>query len=183
VAVRQRRAALGSAAFLLVGPGTVAGVVPWFLTRWQAREPVPGVAPVRAIGVGLGTAGVATLGGAFVRFVREGLGTPLPVAAPTELVVGGQGLYRHVRNPMYVALAAVVIGQALLLGRGRLLGYAAAMSLPLVTYVRMREEPVLQRRFGAQYTQYCTHVPRWMPRLRPWTAGETTEGRWPPPMS
>ena len=167
VVARRRRAALGSAGFLLVGPGSVAGVVPWLLTRWRARAPVPGGTAARTLGAGLVVTGTGVVGSAFVRFVREGLGTPVPAAPPSELVVGG--LYRHVRNPMYDALGAVVVGQALLLGRARLLGYAAAMAVPVVAFVRLREEPVLQRRFGAQYTRYCAHVPRWVPRLRPWT--------------
>lgn len=74
---------------------------------------------------------------AFAEFVRDGLGTPVPAAPPTELVVGG--MYRHVRNPMYVALAAAVLGQALLHGRVRLLGYLAVISVPVSLYVRLRE--------------------------------------------
>ncbi len=162
----RRRAALGAAAFLVAGPGSVAGLVPWLLTRWKARDPVPGGTPVRAVGVVLIGAGAATLVSAFTRFARDGLGTPLPVAAPTELVVGG--LYRHVRNPMYLALAATVVGQGMLLGRARLLAYTAAMAVPVALFVRLREEPVLQRRFGERYTLYCASVQRWVPRRRPW---------------
>jgi protein-S-isoprenylcysteine O-methyltransferase Ste14 len=118
------------------------------------------------VGVVLIGAGAATLVSAFTRFARDGLGTPLPAAAPTDLVVGG--LYRHVRNPMYLALAATVVGQGMLLGRARLLAYAAAMAVPVAMFVRLREEPVLQRRFGERYALYCANVPRWVPRLRPW---------------
>jgi protein-S-isoprenylcysteine O-methyltransferase Ste14 len=166
VAARRRRAALGSTVFLLVGPGTVVGVVPWLLTGWKASEPVPGGTAARVAGAGLIGAGAVTLISAFGRFVREGLGTPVPVAAPTELVVGG--LYRHVRNPMYLALFASVVGQGMVLGSGRVLGYAAGLALPVVAFVRLHEEPVLRRRFGEQYAQYCANVPRWVPRLRPW---------------
>lgn len=151
---------------MVAGPGTVAGLVPWLLTRWKPRDPVPGGVAAQAAGTVLVGAGAATLTGAFVRFVREGIGTPMPVAAPTELVVGG--LYRYVRNPMYVALGAGVLGQALILGRGRLVAYVAGMSVPVVTFVRLREEPVLHRRFGQQYDEYRANVPGWIPRLSPW---------------
>jgi protein-S-isoprenylcysteine O-methyltransferase Ste14 len=164
--VRLRRAAIGSALFLVAGPGTVAGLVPFLLTRWRARHPLPGGAPARAAGVVLVGAGVTVLTSAFTRFVRDGLGTPVPVAPPTELVV--TGAYRYVRNPMYVALASTVLGQALMLGSRRLLLYIAVMALPVSAFVRLREEPVLARTFGEQYERYCANVPRWIPRLRPW---------------
>jgi protein-S-isoprenylcysteine O-methyltransferase Ste14 len=92
------------------------------------------------------------------------------VAAPTELVVGGT--YRYVRNPMYVALASIVLGQALVLGRGRLLLYVGIMSGPVTAYVLLREEPRLAARFGEQYERYRAAVPRWWPRLHPWNPDE-----------
>jgi protein-S-isoprenylcysteine O-methyltransferase Ste14 len=73
-----------------------------------------------------------------------------------------------VRNPMYLALGAIVTGQALILGRPALLLYAAAVLAVTATFVRVYEEPALRRQFGAQYEAYCTAVPGWRPRLRPW---------------
>jgi protein-S-isoprenylcysteine O-methyltransferase Ste14 len=166
VRTRRRRAATVSAFFLAAGPGTVAGVVPYLLTRWRARDPLPGGTPARVTGTVLVGIGGAAITSAFVRFVREGLGTPIPVDPPTELVVGG--IYRYVRNPMYLALGSAVLGQALLLGSRRLLVYAAVMVVPVSAYVRFREEPALTATFGEQYERYCTGVPRWLPRLRPW---------------
>ena len=97
---------------MVAGPGVVTGLVPWLLTRWKVHRPVSGGIPARVLGVGMIAAGGAVLTHSFARFVTEGLGTPLP-AAPTEhLVVSG--MYRYVRNPMYVALEAVIVGQALL---------------------------------------------------------------------
>jgi hypothetical protein len=122
--MRKSTAAVGSAVFFLLAPGVVAGLIPWWLTRWQVREPVPYWAPVRVLGGILILAGLIALVRAFVRFVVEGLGTPAPVAAPEHLVVGG--VYRYVRNPMYVAVLAAIVGQALLLGRLGLLLYAGA---------------------------------------------------------
>jgi protein-S-isoprenylcysteine O-methyltransferase Ste14 len=155
---------------MVVGPGTVVGIVPYLLTRWQARDPLPGGTTARVLGAALVGVGVSVLTSAFARFAREGLGTPFPAAPPTELVVGG--IYRHVRNPMYLALGSAVIGQALLLGRRRLLLYAAVMAVPASTFVLLHEEPALQATFGEQYRRYREGVPRWVPRLRPWDPGQ-----------
>jgi protein-S-isoprenylcysteine O-methyltransferase Ste14 len=161
--MRRSTAALGSAVFFVLGPGTVTGFVPWLLTGWQT---LPFWWPGRGLGALLIVVGAIVLVHAFIRFVVDGLGTPVPVAAPERLVVGG--LYRYVRNPMYVALLAVVVGQALLLGRLGLLWYAALIWLFAASFVRWREEPVLVRRFGADYERYRRAVPAWVPRLRPW---------------
>ena len=139
--MRRPTAAVGSAVFFLLVPGVVLGLIPWLLTRWQAHEPVPYWAPMRVLGVILLVAGVIVLIQAFVRFVVEGLGTPVPVAAPERLVVGG--VYRYVRNPMYVAILAIVVGQALLLGQLGLLLYAAGIWVITAAFVRFYEEPAL----------------------------------------
>jgi protein-S-isoprenylcysteine O-methyltransferase Ste14 len=164
--MRRHVAAAGSAVFFLVGPGTIVGLIPWLLTGWQRGEPAPYWAPVRVLGVLLLVAGLIVLIQAFVRFVVEGLGTPVPIAAPERLVVGG--LYRYVRNPMYVAIMTAIAGQMLLLGRPVLLLYLAVVWLVSATFVRWYEEPALTRRFGAQYEAYRRAVPAWWPRLRPW---------------
>jgi protein-S-isoprenylcysteine O-methyltransferase Ste14 len=159
-------AAAGSAAFFVLGPGLVAGLVPWWLTGLRVRQPRPDWAPLRVAGAALIAAGAAGLVHAFVQFVREGSGTPAPVAPPEQLVVGG--LYRYVRNPMYVSVVAVIIGQALALGQPVLLWYAASVGAATGTFVRWYEEPTLRRRFGAPYEAYRRAVPAWWPRLRPW---------------
>jgi protein-S-isoprenylcysteine O-methyltransferase Ste14 len=168
--LRRPAAAVGSAVFFLVGPGIVAGLIPWWLTGWRVREPVPYWAPMRVLGVILLAAGLFALVQAFVRFVVDGLGTPAPIAAPEHLVVGG--LYRYVRNPMYVAVLAVIVGQALILGQLVLLPYAAAFWVITAAFVRWYEEPALTRRFGADYEAYRRAVPAWRPRLRPWEPRE-----------
>jgi protein-S-isoprenylcysteine O-methyltransferase Ste14 len=138
--MRRPTAAIGSAVFFLLAPGVVVGLIPWLLTGgWKVREPLPYWMPMRALGVVLLVAGLIALVGAFVRFVVEGLGTPAPVAAPERLVVGG--VYRYVRNPMYVAVLAAIVGQALLLGRLVLLLYAAGAWLVVAAFVRFYEEP------------------------------------------
>jgi protein-S-isoprenylcysteine O-methyltransferase Ste14 len=110
-----------------------------------------------------------------VRFVVEGFGTPAPVAAPERLVVGG--VYRYVRNPMYVAVLAAIVGQALILGRLTLLLYAAAAWLVVAAFVRFYVEPTLARRFGADYEAYQRAVPAWWPRLHPWSPGGRDDPR------
>jgi protein-S-isoprenylcysteine O-methyltransferase Ste14 len=169
----RTRAALGSLLFLFVAPGVVAGLVPWLLTRgWESSDP-PLVLVL--IGVLLIAGGLAMLLPAFARFAWEGLGTPAPVAPTQRLVVGG--LYRHMRNPMYVAVAALIIGQALLLGSTMLLLYALAFMAAVAAYVRFYEEPVLEARYGEQYERYRRAVPAWRPRLRPWREGDSARQR------
>ena len=146
-----------------MAPGVVAGLIPRWLTGWQAGATRP---PLQAVGALLIVAGVIVLVDAFVRFVVEGIGTPAPVAPTQELVVGG--LYRHVRNPMYLAVGATIVGQALLLGRPILLLYAAVFAVAVFAFVRGYEEPTLARQFGARYEEYRRTVPGWWPRLRPW---------------
>lgn len=160
----MRRAAAGTAAFFVLAPGVVAGLVPWLLTGWDVEEPLSHWAPLRVVGAALLVAGIVVLLHAFGRFVVEGLGTPAPVAPTERLVVGG--LYRYVRNPMYLAVEATVIGQALLLGQLSLLVYAAAVGVAFAAFVRWYEEPTLQRQFGEEYDAYRRAVPAWLPRLR-----------------
>jgi protein-S-isoprenylcysteine O-methyltransferase Ste14 len=164
--MRRGIAALGSSIFFALAPGTVAAVIPWWLTGWRIREPLPYWAPFRVIGAILTVAGAAVLIHSFVRFVVEGGGTPAPVAPTERLVVGG--LYSYVRNPMYVGVLAAIVGQALLLGQPVLLGYAVLLFVIVAAFVRWYEEPVLSRRFGAQYDAYRRAVPAWWPRRRAW---------------
>jgi protein-S-isoprenylcysteine O-methyltransferase Ste14 len=164
--VRTARAALGSLVFLVLAPGVVAGVVPWLLTGWHARGPLPYRLPLWIGGLILIAAGVLVLLVAFARFVVEGLGTPAPVAPTERLVVGG--LYRYVRNPMYLAVAAIILGQALALGQLILLPYAAAFAVAVIAFVHWYEEPTLRRQFGEEYETYRRAVPGWWPRRDPW---------------
>jgi protein-S-isoprenylcysteine O-methyltransferase Ste14 len=152
----------------VLAPGIVAGVLPWWLTGWRVREPVPYWAPLRLVGVILLAAGIVVVLEAFARFVVEGLGTPAPVAPTARLVVGG--FYRYVRNPMYLAVAATIVGQALALGQPILLLYAAAFAVVVAAFVRWYEEPTLHRQFGEQYEAYRRAVPAWWPRRQPWEA-------------
>ncbi|HXY38781.1 MAG TPA: isoprenylcysteine carboxylmethyltransferase family protein [Vicinamibacteria bacterium] len=165
---RRRWAIAGTLLFLVLAPGTVAGWVPSWLTRWRSGTPfLPPV--LRPIGALLVLAGLASLLDSFARFALVGLGTPAPVAPTARLVVSGQ--YRHVRNPMYLAVLAIVLGQALWLARFVLLEYAALLAVGFHLFVVLYEERALAARFGESYAAYCRHVRRWWPRLRPWAAG------------
>ena len=119
---------------------------------------------MRAAGLVLIAAGGIVLVATFVRFPAEGTGLPFPTNPPSsrQVIVGGP--YRYVRNPMYVAFIAAIIGQALLLSRPVLLLYAAALLIALVAFVRLSEEQTLAKRFGAQYDAYRKQVPGWWPR-------------------
>ena len=158
----QLRAALGSLVFLVVAPGVVAGLIPWWLTRWEVEEPFAFWAPLRVVGIALIVVGVLALLDSFRRFVVEGLGTPAPVAPTEELVVSG--LYRYVRNPMYVAVAATIFGQALALGQLILLAYGAVFVAVVAAFVHWYEGPTLARTYGEQYETYRRSVPAWLPR-------------------
>jgi protein-S-isoprenylcysteine O-methyltransferase Ste14 len=170
--MRKAGAALGSAVFFVLAPGVVAGLVPWLLTGWQVRSLPAWWLPLRLAGVVL-VAGTAVLVQAFARFVVEGLGTPAPVAPTRELVVGG--LYRYVRNPMYLAVLAAIVGQALALGQVVLLPYAAVVAAAFVAFVHWYEEPTLTRQFGDRYRAYRRAVPGWWPSRHPW--GPAGDGR------
>jgi protein-S-isoprenylcysteine O-methyltransferase Ste14 len=157
---------LGSAVFFFVAPGVVAGIVPGALAGWHIGPSFLGLAAFRVIGAVLTVAAGLSLLDSFARFALQGRGTPAPVAPTASLVVSGQ--YRYVRNPMYVAVVAAILGQALLFGSTQVLGYAALMWGVFHLFVLMYEEPTLHGQFGESYAAYQTGVRRWWPRLTPW---------------
>jgi protein-S-isoprenylcysteine O-methyltransferase Ste14 len=164
----KKIAVFGSALFFVVAPSTVAGLVPWWISRWEFQPSLFGLGATRLVGGVLIVVGLLSLIDSFARFALQGSGTPAPIAPTQNLVV--TGLYRHVRNPMYVAVVAVVLGQAALFGDGRLLAYGALVWLACHVFVVGYEEPTLARRFGAEYEEFRVNVPRWIPRLTPWRA-------------
>jgi protein-S-isoprenylcysteine O-methyltransferase Ste14 len=166
--VRRISAILGSALFLVLAPGTVAGLAPWWISRWQMKPAFFGFAPSRIAGVALILAGLPVLLDSFARFAVQGLGTPAPVFPTKHLVV--TGWYRYVRNPMYVAVVSIIIGQALLFGNVHVLEYGAGAWLVTHFFVLAYEEPTMRSTFSEEYQQFCANVPRWIPRLTPWRA-------------
>src|SRR4051794_11660085 len=159
-------AILGSALFFLVAPAMLAGVIPWSITHWEFRPPFLAAEATRLAGLAFIIAGVPGLLDSFARFALQGLGTPAPVAPPRNLVV--TGLYRYVRNPIYVALVAIILGQAVLMGDWRLIVYGALLWLAFHVFVVAHEEPTLERTFGREYEAFRAAVPRWIPRMTPW---------------
>ena len=165
--MRRPVAAVGTAVFFVLAPCVVAGLVPWLIGGWHTSRPVSPAAVVRiVVGALMVIAAAVVVIRNFVRFVAEGRGTPAPIAPPDQLVVGGD--YRYVRNPMYVAVVAAILGQALIFGSLWLLAYAGVIWLLTASFVRFYEEPNLRDRFGASYEDYRRNVRAWLPRLRPW---------------
>ncbi len=147
--------------------------MPWWISRWEIRPPLLGVSLLPIVGAPLIAAGIAVLLDSFARFAIQGIGTPAPILPTRRLVV--TGLYRYVRNPMYLGVVSAILGQGLLFGDARLLEYGAFSWLAVHVFVLAYEEPTLRRRFGAEYGAYCSNVPRWMPRGRPWRGATATE--------
>lgn len=144
----------------------VVGYVPWLICRWHVHPLPEGMGWVRVLGALFMAAGVPALLDSFVRFALQGLGTPAPIFPTRRLVVSG--LYRYVRNPMYVAATTTIFGEGLFFADVRVLAYGicawAVSHLFILTY----EEPTLQRTYGPEYQEFCANVNRWVPRLRPW---------------
>jgi protein-S-isoprenylcysteine O-methyltransferase Ste14 len=164
--MRRSAAAIGSALFFIVAPGTVAFLVPWTFSRWHVGEPFWGITVLRAVGLIVIVLGLAIVLDSFVRFVVQGIGTPAPILPTKHLVV--TGFYRYVRNPMYIGVASLIFGQALLFGNARVLIYGIFIWLAFHLFVLAYEEPTLKRQFGREYAAFTANVPRWIPRLRPW---------------
>jgi len=160
------RNALGTLLWFALAPGGLLGLLPWLLARW-ARWRFPLETPWRGLGLLLIVSGLAVILDGYVRFVREGKGTPAPYAPTKRLVV--TGLFRHVRNPIYVAALAILLGEALFFMQPILLGYAVVAWAALHLWVVRVEEPRLRRDFGSDYEAYCQAVRRWIPRWHAWS--------------
>jgi len=164
--MRRILAILGSAIFLFIAPGIVAGYVPWRICRWHLAAPLLGTSAFRLVAVLLIVAGLPVLLDSFGRFALQGLGTPAPIFPTRHLVVSG--LYRYVRNPMYVAVVSLILGQGLFFGSIRVLAYGLSVWVGFHLFVLIYEEPTLRKTHGGDYEEFCANVPRWIPRLRPW---------------
>jgi len=166
----MKRAAIGTVVFFFVAPGIVGGLIPWWIGGDDRYDGGFGIADV--LGDVLFVVGLVVVVAAFVQFVREGRGTPAPVAPTQQLVVGG--LYRFIRNPMYVAVGAMIAGQALIYASAAVWWWLLAFAVLVVSFVWLYEQPTLRRTYGASYEAYLAAVPGWWPRLTPWR-GDSTE--------
>jgi len=147
--------------FTIFVPGTVAVLIPnWLIGGYPPF--VPG--PLMWLGVLVTLVGAAIYFRCAWEFAVRGLGTPAPIA-PTKFLVT-TALHRYVRNPMYIGVALVIVGQSALFRRPHLVEYAAVMLLIAHVFVIFYEEPTLRRQFGESYEEYRRAVPRWIPRFR-----------------
>ena len=151
-------ALLGTVVFVAMVPGTVVLLVPWWLSGGQVAGTRLGI----IVGVAMIVAALPLFVSFCSRFVWEGRGTPAPIAPTQHLVVGGP--YRWVRNPGYVAVTTILVGEGLVFGSPSVLLYALLVALAFHVFVLLYEEPTLRSTFGAEYEAYCRRVPRWLPR-------------------
>jgi protein-S-isoprenylcysteine O-methyltransferase Ste14 len=160
--VTRRGAAAGSLIFVVAQPGLMGGLVPYWLTGgWETADP-PLV--LQLVGAALLAAGLGFLAHTVIRFAVEGLGTPSPVAPTEKLVVGG--VYRYLRNPMYVGVGLAIAGQCLAFRSLALVVWLALFTVAVTVFVVAYEQPTLRARYGASYDAYCRSVPAVVPRLR-----------------
>jgi protein-S-isoprenylcysteine O-methyltransferase Ste14 len=155
--------------FAAAMPGVVAGLLPYLISGgWHSASPP---LALQIVGAVLLAVGMGVLAHTVMHFVIEGVGTPFPAAPTQNLVVGG--LYRYVRNPMYLAVIAIILGQAAILGSMSLVVYAAIFWLIVASFVRFHEEPTLASKYGEQYAAYRRAVRAWLPRTTPWSGHGT----------
>jgi protein-S-isoprenylcysteine O-methyltransferase Ste14 len=147
--------------FTLLVPGTVGGVVPYWLGRRSTAGAIWPWAWPQWLALPLFMVGVAIYGWCLWDFMMAGRGTPALIDPPRQLVV--RGLYRFVRNPMYYGVLNVITGWVVFFGAIDVLVYAAIVGAGFHCFVRLVEEPALRRRFGDDYEGYCRSVHRWMP--------------------
>jgi len=150
------------------GPGIVLVYLPFWLTRF--RVPAGETWWQIAIAGVLIAAGVTPLIESARRFIYAGRGTLVPTTPTEHLVVSG--FYRYVRNPMYVGVLIALAGETVLFERRVMVAYLAIVWLATHLFVCFYEEPTLTRRYGDEYLRFKLNVPRWLPRLKPWTGGD-----------
>jgi protein-S-isoprenylcysteine O-methyltransferase Ste14 len=154
-------------------PGIVAGYVPWRFFGLAEARIAP--RPADAAAVACIAAGIALLAACIWEFARSGRGTLSPIDPPRHLVV--RGPYRYVRNPMYLGVTLIVLGEALLARSARLAAYWALWFLFVNAFVVAYEEPSLRAQFGDPYDAYARRVRRWIPAMRPAREERDTEAR------
>lgn len=156
------RLAVRIGVFALVAPGTVVAWAPLFMVA-KFRLGYPSMGPLSLASLLLMGLGLAMLAWCVWEFAHRGQGTPAPIDPPKHLVISG--LYRYVRNPMYVAVTLILVGESVLWRTSVLAIYAACVFLAFNLFVLLYEEPTLRRQFGQEYEHYCASVPRWIPHF------------------
>jgi protein-S-isoprenylcysteine O-methyltransferase Ste14 len=160
---RSAGLALRNLLWTVLLPGVIAGYVPWrYFGLGQARIDVSSATDLLGVfGVG---AGLALLAACIVEFARSGRGTLSPVDPPRRLVVSG--LYRYVRNPMYLSVTIILLGEILIVQSRALAAYLVIWFGVVNLFVMGYEEPTLRRTFGEEYDEYTREVGRWIPTVR-----------------
>lgn len=152
--------------FTILVPGTMTILIPHWLLAAETLQPA---SVLRCFGLIPLAIGVAIYLWCAWDFATFGRGTPVVFDPPKNLVV--RGLYRFVRNPMYVGILSILFGEAALFASSRLTVYAAIMALVFHTFVVFYEEPALRKQFGESYRSYFAKTPRWFPKARAWAQG------------
>jgi protein-S-isoprenylcysteine O-methyltransferase Ste14 len=145
--------------FAILVPGSVAGYVPYQLLRRSGDLSRPSISALTIIGVTIGLLGIGIAVHCIWEFAFHGQGTPAPFDPPKKLVA--QGIYKHMRNPMYTGMLLILVSETLLFTNRDMLIYAIAVAAGFHLYVLLFEEPRLRKRFGESYEEYCRIVPRW----------------------
>ncbi|MFC6798970.1 MULTISPECIES: isoprenylcysteine carboxylmethyltransferase family protein [unclassified Haladaptatus] len=151
-----------SALFTLVGPGTVAVLVPYIILTGFPPLFLLALGPFRYLGISLLLVGIGIYATTVGLFAVAG-GTPAPIDEPASLV--SVGLYQLVRNPMYVGILSIIFGEALFFESGLLAVYGIVVWLLFHVFIVAYEEPHLRKKFGTDYEHYVESTPRWFPRL------------------
>lgn len=157
----MRNAIVSTLATLIV-PGTAVVLIPFLVLRATGGLPVARLGPLELGSIVLGLIGVGMVLWVSYAFVAIGRGTPVPIRPPREFVAAG--LYRFVRNPMYLGALLVLFSEAVLFRSAWLLLYTGLLWLALHTFTVAWEEPQLEGRFGQAYRDYRLTTPRWIPR-------------------
>ncbi|HKV05279.1 MAG TPA: isoprenylcysteine carboxylmethyltransferase family protein [Candidatus Acidoferrales bacterium] len=149
--------------FTVFVPGTVTVWLPLFVLYPAIRRQALEWNPTAAGAIVLIVLGLSGYLWCALDFAFVGKGTPAPFDMPKFLVA--RGLYRYARNPMYISVLLVLVGESTLFASLTLLEYAAAVAIGFHIFVLVQEEPTLRRKMGPAYAQYCRDVPRWFPRI------------------
>jgi protein-S-isoprenylcysteine O-methyltransferase Ste14 len=168
MATLRRNITISALFTVLGGPGILLILVPWLVTRFRlpAGQPL-WLVVLAALLIALG---LVPLLESITRFIVVGRGTLVPTAPTERLVISG--FYRFVRNPMYVGVLTVLVGQSLLFQSIDLLGVALVVAIACHLFVRFYEEPRLTSTYGDEYLHYKLHVRRWIPRISPWRGNQ-----------
>lgn len=154
---------LRSIFFTILQPGTVAVLIPYWLISSRSGSVLTSHQPLRYLGLPLIAIGAATLLWCIWDFFASGRGTISPIDPPKHLVV--RGLYRYVRNPMYVAVVTILVGEAIFFRSWPVLIEAGVFFILANLFILLYEEPTLQRTFGDSYEEYKQSTGRWIPKL------------------